>query len=96
MLLRTAPALSSPVLQIVKTGVFSNRTCRDDKLSSFNFVHIVISQAHEITLRNCSYELLLVYLTVEEYRDLLSWIPSPSHVKCSSEGTPLHPHTVLI
>lgn len=58
-LLRVSPALpSSWVLQIEKTGVFGNTVCRDEKLSSFNCMHIVISQAHEITLWNCNYELI--------------------------------------
>lgn len=39
---------------------------------------------------------LLAYLIVKEYRDMLSWVSSPCHVSCCSEGTPLHPHTVLI
>jgi len=40
--------------------------------------------------------LLLVYLIVKEYRDVLSWVSGPCHINCSSEGTPLHPHTILI
>lgn len=39
--------------------------------------------------------LLLVYLIVKEYRDVLNWFFGPCHVNCSSEGTPLHPHTIL-
>lgn len=41
-----------------KTEVFSNMVCRDEKFSSFNCMHIVISQAHDITWWNCNYELI--------------------------------------
>lgn len=49
----------SCMLQIEKMAEFSNRVCRDETLSSFNCMHIVISQAHEITLWNCNYELII-------------------------------------
>lgn len=39
--------------------------------------------------------LLLVYLIVKEYRDVLSWFSGHRPVNCASEGTPLHPHTIL-
>lgn len=94
---RVTPLLPSAcVLQIEKTGAFSN-VVAGMKSFLLLIVCILLSPRHmKLPTGMAIMNLLLVYLIVKEYRDLLSWVSGPSHVRHSSEGTPLYPHTVLI